>query len=539
MAKILRLTALSLIVLGIAAAHAQIRIQPPQTPSNVRPNIVIAPRGDGPVIVTPAQPTGPAQQLAVPAEITGITVDQTRLSAHLMRPANILGITTDDGLDEPDAAATPRIGVASAVAPTIRRATPPPPTSSRPSITVRPGGIIITPPTATPRPGSRLPQLGTVRPGTIPQPGISPDLATPPMPHLDVNAFGPALHNALKDVVTGYVMRLIRNGTTIYTLQWNWSQTPADGSQGWNPNRNMHIASVSKLMTAIGMTRLLDEKNISYDTKIIGFLPAYWSKGANINQITFRHLLTHLSGFSTGGSSSDYQFMKSRVANGVIGAQVPVADDVIKVGKYDYENMNFGLCRILIAIINGNVPKNMAFPPFLPPGTVDLIWDYVTIQAYDQYIQDKVFDPSGVGSGSLGHPASGTLAYTFPANGSGWNSGDLSSMAGGAGWHMSTNDVLRVMSTFRRNGTIMSTGKAQAMLANMFGIDRKIVSPAGNLFEKNGRWVDNNGRTEQSVAYFLPGGMELVVFANSPVGPNGASLRNLVRDTYLANVVEP
>jgi hypothetical protein len=109
-------------------------------------------------------------------------------------------------------------------------------------------------------------------------------------------------------------------------------------------------------------------------------------------------------------------------------------------------------------------------------------------------------------------------------------------MAGGAGWHMSPNDVLRVMAIFRRNGSIVSPSDAQDMLADGFGIDRTINSPAGTLYEKNGLWRDNIGRTEQSVAYFLPGAQELVVYVNSPIGQSGSSLRNLVRDTYLANV---
>lgn len=503
MRKIPYLMAVSSFLFVIPNSHlveAQIRIQPPQ-------RVLPAPPSSLPTNLT---------QFVLPDSIRGISVDRARVVNHVIRPQNLVGVSSDDGLDARDIRALPRIA---AVAPGI---------SIRPGVarvrpgrvTVQPPGVIRQPGTITLRPGRIIVQPG----GLTPPPSGGPQTFTGPiLPTLNVNGFGEDLHAALKDSVGGYFMRLLENGQTIYTLQWQWSIAPGDGGQGWGPARNMHIASISKLMTAIGMTRLLEQRNISPDTPIINYLPTYWQKGPNINQITFRHLLTHRSGFSTGGSSSDFQFMKARVASGVNG-----------VGGYDYENMNFGLCRILMAVINGNVARTMTVPaPFA--NLNDQLWDTVTIDAYDQYLQDNVFAASGVTNAALTHPGNGALAYNFPG-GSGWNSGDLSTVSGGAGWHMSPNELLSVMANFRHAGNIISLGDAQQMLDDGFGIDRIISSPAGNLYEKNGLWRDGNGRTEQSVAYFLPGAQELVVFVNSPVGQSGASLRELVKNTYLANV---
>jgi CubicO group peptidase (beta-lactamase class C family) len=342
--------------------------------------------------------------------------------------------------------------------------------------------------------------------------------------HFDVDGFGKALHAALKDSVNGYVMRLKQNGNTIYTLQWNWAKRPGDGSQGWTPAVRMHIASCSKLITGIAMTRLLNNKNMSYDTPIINWLPKYWVKGPNINKITFRHLMTHTSGFNTGVSDSDYNFMKSKVAAGVPG-----------VGGYDYENMNFGLCRILISTVNGNISPSATFSMPLIPNWNDIMWDFTTIQAYVKYVQDHVFTPAGVSGPTLDHPAEDALAYNFPTSGSGWNSGNLASMSGGAGWHMSPDDLLAVMNAFRRKGTIMSNAQAQTMLDNGFGIDVRTSTPLGKLYNKNGRWV-NGSREEQSLTYFLPQNMELVVLTNSPVGSPAKFFRDIVTDLYLANI---
>ena len=347
--------------------------------------------------------------------------------------------------------------------------------------------------------------------------GISPSGAGST---LNPTMFGQKLHAALKDSVTGYVLQIRQNGSVVYNQKWNWGQTPADASQGWEYDTRMHVASVSKYLTALGMMKALTLKSISYDAKIIDYLPTYWDKGPNINQITFRNLLNHRSGFSTGVSSSDYPFMKQNVARGVSG-----------VGNYDYENMNFGLCRILIPVVMGYIDKDFKVR--------DATWDALSIAWYKSFMQTYIFTPAGVANADFAPSSSAknAYAYKFPHNNQdGWNSGELSSMSGGAGWRLSVNEVLNVMNHARRKNSILSTREIQYGLDNKFGIDQVISTPAGNLYNKNGSWGNGNGDREQCVAYFLPNNMELVIFVNSPLGKKASSLRGLVKDVFLASL---
>ncbi len=338
----------------------------------------------------------------------------------------------------------------------------------------------------------------------------------------NTTAFVAALNAALASTTAGYAMELRQHGNVLAKSQNGGAHLPADGSEAWTEAVRMHIASCSKLVTAIAMTRTLAAHNLSPDTPIINFLPTYWQKGQNIDRITFRNLMTHTSGFNVVTSDSTYPWMKSQVAAGVTSAAL---------GQYAYENMNFGLCRILIPIINGNIPANFNFPP----ASQDSDWDFTTIQAYSNYVAQNVFQPSGVSGPSLDHPNPDALAYAFPA-GSGWNSGDLSAYSGGAAWHMSVEELLNIMGTFRRAGTILSQTAAQAMLDNGFGIDVIASTPLGTLYNKNGRWQDGSVRVEQTLAYFLPRDMELVVYANSPIGTADTFFRDLVSKIYLQNI---
>ena len=331
-----------------------------------------------------------------------------------------------------------------------------------------------------------------------PQPGVSYEL--------NIQGFIDALQSALTNLTAGYSLRLRVDGVaTLAMVDWNWAKAPQDGSESWTPDVRMHVASLSKIVTAIAMTKLLNDQGMSYDTPIIGFLPGYWTKGPSVNLITFRQLMDHTSGlaFDNTTSGTDFEFMKEQVAAGTT-----------HLGQYSYQNMNYGLCRILIATINGNIPVDWT-SPF--PVLNDQAWDSITLQAYQAFVNANVFTPSGVTGATLYHEPADALAYNFPVSGNGWNSGDLTSLAGGTGWHMTLDQVLAVMSTFRRSGTIMSPADAQTMLDDGFGLNWTVTTQLGTYYAKIGGWSGDGGRMEQSIAFFLPQQMEFVLFVNSPV----------------------
>jgi hypothetical protein len=180
----------------------------------------------------------------------------------------------------------------------------------------------------------------------------------------------------------------------------------------------------------------------------------------------------------------------------------------------------------------------------------DQIWDSATINAYESYLQAKVFRPSGVVGATLDHPSACALAYVGPGDSKpGWNSGNLEASCGCDGWHLSVNQLLDVMSEFRRDGGILTPAAAQAMLDNGFGVDpfingvplpTALSTPAGNVYCKPGDWSNSNKQDEQSLAFFLPEDMELVVLVNSMVdgqtGPPNNHFREVVKQTYLGNL---
>jgi len=337
---------------------------------------------------------------------------------------------------------------------------------------------------------------------------------------LDVAAFAQYFHDHIKDSVAGYVLQVSRGGNVINNTKWNWAQTPADASKAWDFDTKMHVASVSKYITAMGMYKALKLANLSVDTKIIDYLPAYWVKGSNIDKITFRHLLTHKAGFDYDCCDTDYEFMKQKVQAGVAGVG----------GKSHYHNMNFGLCRILIPTVMRYINTSNSMS--------DAEWDATAIFWYEYFINERIFVPAGVQGAVKNSPQlKHALAYNFPVgNTDGWDSGDLSTVLGGAGWRLSVSDLIKIMDLARRHTDIFRANEFQEALDDYLGIDQAINTPAGKIYNKNGRWR-NGGRMEQSVIYFLPGDMEVAVLVNSKIGNGeGPSIRGRVKEAYLSSL---
>ena len=220
---------------------------------------------------------------------------------------------------------------------------------------------------------------------TGPPPGQAPAAGI-----FDAAGFIQELQAKLKDNVAGYSIGLNQNGSTIGQANGGLAKWPIDGSEAeaWTLDTRMNVASLSKIVTAIAMTKLLGEAGISPGTPIIGYLPAYWVKGPNVGYITFADLLAHTSGLANDSSDDlmDFETMRDEIEIGSTNS-----------GKYNYLNMNYGLCRILLATVNGNVPLSLlVWPTKLNDNFNDKTWNSSTISAYASYVASEVFAPSGV-----------------------------------------------------------------------------------------------------------------------------------------------
>jgi CubicO group peptidase (beta-lactamase class C family) len=359
---------------------------------------------------------------------------------------------------------------------------------------------------------------------------------------LDAKRLADNLEARLAQKTVGYAFALAKTGRVVQQRAGGWARKPDDGAVAWTTDVLMQIASVSKLVTAMAMTKLLQDKGVDPKDPIGPWLPAYWTRHPKSDAVTFAQLLTHTSGFNiplgdTG--KADIATIKEQVA---LGPQGPK--------EWDYKNLNFSVCRFLLATLNGNIAPTTRFRSpgnIVPASFEDNFWDAIAIDAYTRYVNVHLFAPAGIPERGFAPESNGALAYAFTKPLPPWNSGDRSSDAGSAGWRMSVIDVLKVMNAFIRRGRIVSPSDARTMVESLYGIDGLFKTNIGLVYWKNGRdsvWVERRleiqpgiGRriktdlkTEQTVAFFLPRDFELVVFVNSPVGAENLFLEQQVAD---------
>jgi Beta-lactamase len=354
----------------------------------------------------------------------------------------------------------------------------------------------------------------------------------------DFEAFAKAVHADLSVApISGYTLQIRKDGQTVYTLFWNWARRPQDSPElGWKPTVKMHVASVSKLVTAMAVVKLLHDKGISYDTPISNFLPEYFVGGPNAGRLTFRHFLTHTSGMiqvGAGGPNDGYTFteFKNYYEQGVVDSNI---------GSYNYHNGNFIALRIAMCVLTGALRRDfkISFGLFSTVGLAltDSVWDSVSTTSYVNYVTQNILVPSFC-QASLSPPGDGSLAYSMNLGGRGalFNA-EIN--AGTAGWWFSADEIVNIMNTFWQSDAIVPKSVARSALRAGLGVEApsswQLFRGVPDCFIKSGYWSDNANDTQQCVVAFAPGNIELAIFVNSPVP--STNVRNVAAWHMLKNI---
>lgn len=359
----------------------------------------------------------------------------------------------------------------------------------------------------------------------------SPKLKQPSriLHRLDINAFHGDLLARLSGQCNGFVYRLLEPGGPGLTVQSGMARNPADGDVGWTPDVRMHVASVSKLITAMAATKALADAGVPGKTAIYPWLPLYWQpRGPGIDTVTFDMLMRHESGLWTPLTDDiDFGEMKAQIYRGTI-LDVPLGDE-------QYQNVNFSLLRILIPVLTGAIKVSLTSPSGSEEET-DRLWDVLTVQAYGDYVRAHVLEPAQVIDARTASEPGYAMAYRWPMVGAGWDSGDLSPYSATIAWHLSANELVRVLQGFL-DGRVVPKKRAHRMLEAQWGIDQIHPTPAGPCFLKGGRWESGANQLAQAVAGILPGGLPFALLMNSQHGTDRPFLMDVVAATVLRHVV--
>ncbi|MBO0953371.1 serine hydrolase, partial [Fibrella forsythiae] len=153
------------------------------------------------------------------------------------------------------------------------------------------------------------------------------------------------LEDSLRPKDIGYAFTIYQGATRM--AAGSGGLAVREAASGFTIDTKLHLASVSKTISAFTLVALAARKGLSLRTPIAAYLPQHWPQGPGISRITFSDLLTHQSGLISPNQGlpqedNEYDFLGQRIATGVTA-----------YGQYAYQNINFALLRVLIPALMG------------------------------------------------------------------------------------------------------------------------------------------------------------------------------------------
>jgi CubicO group peptidase (beta-lactamase class C family) len=363
---------------------------------------------------------------------------------------------------------------------------------------------------------------------------------------VDLVRFGQEIENRLSPFVVGFSYAIAQNGVVLRKGAGGARRAPTATNGLWNPlpfteDTLNELASTSKTVTLVAMLRLLRDRNISVDSPVAPYLPLTWSKGAGMNTVTFRQLLSHgrkptvTNGLYYPPNCRDigpYRCLREAVDGGMTAAA-------------DYNNIHYTIFRYILPFVLDPAGANQLFlqPPPLP--WLQTQWENSINQtlsgAFRSYVRSML---SEVGVDAdfkyvYGTGESGAYRYFWGTPPFGeiapWSaeSEDDYLEAGSGGLKMTSKEFARFLSKLE-NGALLTGADLDTAKAIGFGGTGSTPGPngVGPLWTKNG---GTDGTSSQLMVY---PGTEVFITSNSSDNPaKTASDLSILRDAWQAALV--
>jgi hypothetical protein len=338
-------------------------------------------------------------------------------------------------------------------------------------------------------------------------------------------AFLQNISNALNGKVTGFAA--VVGG--LFIAQGGQARTSADPpSLAMDPTIPGNIASISKTLTAVAVLQLLAKDGLTIDSNILPYLYTDWHKGMNIDEITFKQLLTHNSGFRAdcGYNNTTYADLKALIKGGV---------NMSDMNHPLYNNCNFAIFREMLPALSGQRIENIPDGPQRAQQSAEM---------YIAYMNKNVLAPVGVATSACKPPPGNNvvLSYPFPAGstpGTDW--GDWTLACGGGGWVLSAANFFLVINSIAANDNLLlTTAQRTQMISDCLGWDCAVRNDCPEPYAcKNGDLPDGN-ISVWAYAGIFKCNVPVVVYVNSPLPAPyqpGDDIIGLVMNAYKAAAV--
>lgn len=334
--------------------------------------------------------------------------------------------------------------------------------------------------------------------------------------------------NANGNSPVGWAYTISKDGNLARSQAFGKARTSVDGALDFTLNKEINVASVTKFYTAIGVMQLLEANNLTIDAYIEPWLPASWTKGPGVNNLTFKDLLKHRSGLESTNNNFDttlgYEGLKTCIATGVINPK-----------NRNYLNVNFALFRVLIPSLWSAISNN----------AINIESDQNTQFMYLLYMQLHIFDRLDLPQVDCSPESreTATLYYNVNdpiTNGEGRFYGSWNNKAGGGGYFMSVIEMAKVNAYFEHTEVLVTNEIRETMKQHRIGMSLLSNKEERGNYYGHGGSIGTSGLASQGVrthiAMFPINGIDCVVVMNcqGTTFETGTSLQGMIYDAYNA-----
>ena len=322
----------------------------------------------------------------------------------------------------------------------------------------------------------------------------------------------------------GVSLAIMKNDSLVYAKGYGM----ADENTPMTPGTTLRLASVSKLLTAIGVMKLQEEALLFLDTPVfgpLGVLNKYDSyiRDENYYLITIEHLLRHQAGFTTRGGDPVFSPYTSRDA--LLRQQLRRSLAYEPGTTQEYSNFGFLLLSLVIEEVSG--------------------------QSYEAFMQEHVFEPARchgfrIGGNYLSERHPGESRYYMQPDAEKTSSFDgryasvekcyggnnVSGSLGAGGWTGSAIELARMVACIDGKGPLKDIllDYSVNQMTNYF--DRETFSLGWNDTKTTGEWTRSGSFSgTQALIKTYPDG-ECWIFISNTSSWRGSRFSGNIADLF-------
>ncbi|MCT4624241.1 MAG: beta-lactamase family protein [Schleiferiaceae bacterium] len=353
--------------------------------------------------------------------------------------------------------------------------------------------------------------------------------------YFDLDLFEQNINDRLGPNTIGYSYSISFEGNQVKSNAFGNAVASFDAANGgpvpYTVGLPQDLASVSKVITAITVLRLMQDNNLDDLIVINNYLPIHWARNSNVHLKSFQTLMSHRAGIP-GNAGINHANLKTLVEGNTF----------YQSGTYAYSNTNYALMRVVIAHLYAPTECLVMANQVMVGLKRESDLEELISEKYIEAVNNIVLFPLGM---IYREPVPSSLSnkvwnYSMDNNATGWVLGDAKLFVGSAGWRFSAETMNEIIATLKYTNKYINDEYKEMMNTFLMGwhpgsstqVEGGMSYGHGGFHNAN-FWTSNGlDRGCYTCVIIFPNGYECAVLSNSIGGADNVSMESRIINCY-------